>query len=213
MGRRGSLGLMAVGAAAAILVTSQVPLARAIAAPARPTILGARADLALGTLTIDGRGFGSGPAPEVSLGGTRLTVSSSTDDTLVAGLPPGLAPGSLLLVVGQGSRSDTFAATIPATDIVTASGIEIRSTASDVQIVAGSSLITVDPAGGVHIQSNGAIDVDAGGALNLSGNSVHITSAGTLRLSAPSVDIAASGTANISASGTMNVTGSLIRLN
>ena len=212
IGYRRGLALAAAMAAALMAVSQAPPVASVLAAAPRPTILGARADLALGTLTISGRGFGG--VSDVALGGAPLAMSSVTDDTIVADLPPGVPPGSLLLTVGAGNRADSFAATIPATDIVTASGITIRSTASDVQIAAGTSLITVDPAGGITITSPGRISLDAHGELALRGNSVRIDSASTLRLAgASSIDVISSGNANVNAAGAMTIRGSLINLN
>ena len=211
IGHRRGLALAAAMAAVLMVAPPAPPASSAFAAAPRPTILGARADLGLGTLTISGRGFGG--VSDVVLGGAPLAVSSVTDDTIVAALPPDVQPGSLLLIVGAGNRADTFVATIPATDIVTTAGITIRSTASDVQIAAGTSLITVDPAGGITITSPGRILLDAQGELALRGNSVRIDSASTLRLAAPSVDVSASGTANITAAATMTVTGALVRIN
>lgn len=186
-----------------------------LAAPGRAVILGATPDLAADTLTIHGRDLApGGEAPEVTLGGVALGVASATDDTVVAELPPGVAGRNHLLVVGSGNRSASAAVWIPGEGIVTRAGIRIESTESDVRVIAGSSRITVDPAGGIRIQASGPLALDSAGALTLRGSSVRIDSATTLRLgAAAAIDVVSSGTANVSAAGTVNVTGALIRLN
>ena len=114
--------LLACAAAGALLVTTGGQLARSgYAAPPRPTILGVRADLVADTVTITGSGFGV-EAPPVALGGVPLTVTSSTEDTIVAALPEGSAGGNHRLVVGAGNRSDTADVWIPGEGIVTRAG-------------------------------------------------------------------------------------------
>jgi hypothetical protein len=204
------------GAALALLAAAAGgPLRSGFAAPRHPTILAAIPDLAAGTLTIEGRDLArGGEAPDVTLGGAALVVVSASEETVVAELPPDAAGRNHLLAVRTGGhRMDSAAIWIPGEGIVTRGGIRIESTESDVRILAGASRITVDPAGGILLQSAGPMTLDAQGALSLRGNSVRIDSATSLRLAAPTIDLAASGNANVSAAGTMNVTGALIRLN
>ncbi|MGB6721241.1 MAG: IPT/TIG domain-containing protein, partial [Terracidiphilus sp.] len=53
----------------------------------------------LGTqITINGTGFGT-RVPKVSLGAAALTVTASTDTSITANLPTGIAPGAYLLTV------------------------------------------------------------------------------------------------------------------
>jgi hypothetical protein len=192
---------MAVAAAAALVA----------AAPARPTILGVRSDLVLDTVTITGHGFGD--APEVTLGSTALVVTSATDDTIVAQLPEGVAGANHLLAVASGNRADTAAIWIPGEGILTRGPILVESTESNVRVVAGGSRVTVDPAGGVKVESTGPITLDAQGELRLKGTSVRIDSATTLRLNAgTNLDVAASGAADIHSAATMTIRGSVINL-
>lgn len=84
-------------------------------APVPPLILSATADLPGETLTIRGRGFGDA-LPAVHLGGADLAVLSSSPFEILAGLPPGLEPGSYLLTVRRAGRhgrgSDAFEVTL-----------------------------------------------------------------------------------------------------
>jgi hypothetical protein len=182
------------------------------AAPARPAIQGVKSDLVLDTLTVTGHGFGD--AAEVTLGGTPLVVASSTDDTIVAELPAGVSGMNHLLAVTAGSRSDTANVWIPGEGILTRGPILVESTESNVRVVAGGSRITVDPAGGVRIESTGPINLDAQGELRLKGNSVRIDSATSLRLNAgTTLDAGANGAADLHSAGTMTVRGAVINLN
>lgn len=208
-----------------------------LAAPPRPTILAAAPDLAAGTLTIHGHGLaGGGTAPQVTLAGADLVVVSATDETVVAELPPGSAGRNHLLVVRSGNRSDSAAIWIPGEGIVTRGAIRIESTESDVRVIAGGSRVTVDPAGGIRIESTGPLDLRTSGALDLRGQSVTIRSATGLTLEAGlgmtakanTMDVEATSVMNLKAGGQMNldaavidvaaqgtasVTGSLVRLN
>jgi hypothetical protein len=58
----------------------------------------------------------------------------------------------------------------PLGGIVTPSGITIQSTGSNVLVIAGTSQITVDPSGGVTIQSS-AVTINSTGHLNVSADS------------------------------------------
>ena len=206
--------VFAAGAAALALITAGIATRSGFAAPPRITILSAAPDLAARTLTIQGRGLVNGSeATTVTLGGVALEVTSATDETLIAELPEGVAGRNHLLAISAGNRAESTVIWIPGEGIVTRAGIRIESTESDVRILAGGARITVDPAGGVRIQSAGAIDVAAGGVLSLRGNSVTVDSATTLALRAPTIDVNGSGTTTVRASGTMTVTGSVIRLN
>jgi hypothetical protein len=71
----------------------------------------------------------------------------------------------------------------PLGGIVTASGITIQSTGSNVLVIAGASQITVDPSGGVTIQSS-SVTINSTGNLNISADS-------TLSLDADAVEIQA----------------------
>ena len=210
--RRAALAAAAPCALLAVIAAGHVRTG--LAAPRAATILSAVPDLAADTLTIHGRDLAAGGgAPEVTLGGVALTVTSASDETIVAELPPGAAGRNHLLVVGSGNRAASAAIWVPGEGIVTRGGILIQSMESDVRIVAGSSRVTVDPSGGVRIESAGPLTIDAQGALNLRGSSVRIDAATSLRLAAPAIDVNASGTANVNAAGTMTVTGALVRIN
>ena len=204
------------GVAAAALVLLAVAAVRgpvSLAAPARPAILAVRANLVEDTVTITGTGFGQ-EAPPVSLGGVPLVVTSSSETELVAELPEGSAGANHRLVVGAHNRVDSADIWIPGEGIVTRGGIRIESTESDVRIVAGLSKVTVTPAGGIRIESNGPVALDSQGALTLRGNSVRIDSATSLKLNAgTSLEGAANGVADIRSSGAMTIRGSVINLN
>lgn len=58
-------------------------------------------------LVISGSSFGS-TTPVVELQGVSLAVSSSTDTQIQTSLPAGLVPGTYLLTVARGNKSDTF---------------------------------------------------------------------------------------------------------
>ena len=91
----------------------------AVAAPGSPpqlVIVSAKADVAAGTLTIDGDSFGDSQ-PVVALNGMPLVVVSATPSEIVADLPPGLAPGTYLLTVSRGparTQFDSFDVTLGA---------------------------------------------------------------------------------------------------
>jgi hypothetical protein len=59
-------------------------------------------------ITIDGQGFGN-RTPNVTLGGTSLTVATSSDASIVADLPAGIAAGAYLLVVSNTDHHDPHA--------------------------------------------------------------------------------------------------------
>jgi IPT/TIG domain-containing protein len=190
------------------------------AAPPRPTILGVRSDLAADKVTITGTGFGV-DTPQVTLGGIELVVDSSTDDTIVAALPAGVAGANHLLVVGSGNRSDSRTVWIPGEGIVTRNGIRIESTELDVNVIAGASRITVDHLGKVTIRASGDLEINAGGSLDLRGNAVSIRSgsgmtvnAGTaLNLSSSTAVNANAPTVNVTGQGLVNVVGGVVRIN
>ena len=69
-------------------------------------------------------------------------------------------------------------------DIDAPEGITIQSTSSNVLIVAGPTRITVDPSGGVTIESTTNVTVAAEGDLDLSGRNVNISAANDLLMSA-----------------------------
>lgn len=58
-------------------------------------------------LVIVGSNFGN-TAPVVQLQDLTLAVSRSTDTRIQASLPPGIVPGTYLLTVTRGNKSDTF---------------------------------------------------------------------------------------------------------
>lgn len=80
----------------------------------------------------------------------------------------------------------------------TPGNVTIESQGGNVVIVAGTSKVTVHPAGGVTIQSNGNLSVEARGTLSLSGNAVNITSSSAITISTP---------------GLLGLTGGLVTLN
>jgi hypothetical protein len=83
--------------------------------PSTPQILGVQADTTNNLLLIQGVVLPSGSAPVVTLGGTQLTVTSFSDIDITANLPSGLAPGSYLLLVGDGGpHFAQFAVTVGA---------------------------------------------------------------------------------------------------
>jgi hypothetical protein len=86
----------------ALLSVLVVLAAGAFAPPAwaapKPIILATQADLAAGTLTIQGENFGA-VAPIVKLGGQALVVAQSSPTEIVATLPPGLTEGTYVLGV------------------------------------------------------------------------------------------------------------------
>jgi hypothetical protein len=63
-----------------------------------PVIVNVTENTAGTQITIDGHDFGTG-TPKVYLGATALTVDSSTETTITAELPSGVAPGAYLLKV------------------------------------------------------------------------------------------------------------------
>jgi hypothetical protein len=73
-------------------------------------------------LVINGSHFGTGPA--VTLNGSSVTVSNSSDATIVVQVPPSLGPGSYMLVVtnGQTHQTGTSVATIGAVGPMGAQG-------------------------------------------------------------------------------------------
>jgi alpha-tubulin suppressor-like RCC1 family protein len=74
--------------------------ARGTPGPAGPALItSAAADASL--LTVSGSNFGTGPT--VTLGGTSLVVTSSSSSQIKATLPPGINPGSYLLIVTSGT--------------------------------------------------------------------------------------------------------------
>ena len=218
MGITASRATSVVVAAAFLLVAAaQAREAHPVAAaPSRLAILGARVDRDAGTLTITGRGLAAGSAaPSVTLGGAPLVVSSASPDTIVAQLPASVEPGSLLLTVAlpQGNQSDSFSLAIPATDIVTPAGIRIESTGSDVRIIAGTSRITVDPSGGVTIDTDD-LEVRAAGAIDMRGQSVDIQSATSMTLRAgTTLTVDGGAAANVRSQGQVEVRGSIVKLN
>jgi type VI secretion system Hcp family effector len=81
-----------------------------------PVIISASADLEAEQLTIRGLYFGRA-TPHVTLAGKELAVLSSSPFEILAGLPPGIEPGSYLLTVCQrhrSKRSEPFEVTIGA---------------------------------------------------------------------------------------------------
>src|SRR5262245_4507809 len=80
----------------------------ALASGGLPVINSAHGDLATGLLTIHGESLGS-QVPFVWLAGARLTVTSATDDEVVAVLPDGLASGDYLLIVARRPTGIPFA--------------------------------------------------------------------------------------------------------
>lgn len=64
----------------------------------------------------------------------------------------------------------------PQGGIVSSDEIEIESTGDYIKLIAGDSIITIDPSGGITIESTGDITIDSKGALNLQGETVSITS-------------------------------------
>jgi hypothetical protein len=190
-GYRRGLGL-AGAAVLAVGAVSWQPLS-ADAVPPTPLILSAQADTERGSLTIRGRNLGSVATPPlVTLGGAVLVVREVSAEAVVADLPPRVAAGSHLLMVGQGplgKNPDRFSANIPSGELVTPAGIRIESSGSDVLIVAGDSRITVDPAGGVTIEGAGAVSVRAGGTLSLRGSTVTLRSDTSLSLIAPVINL------------------------
>jgi hypothetical protein len=83
--------------AAIVLIST---LAMPVLAESAPVINGAYVDWTTGTITIEGTGFGTG-SPVVTLGGSPLTVQSSSSTLIVASIPAGLPEGSSLLTVQQ----------------------------------------------------------------------------------------------------------------
>jgi hypothetical protein len=204
---------LATAALALAFAAGQYPVVQSVlAAPTRPVILGVRSDLVNDTITITGRDFGDAPA--VTLGATPLVVTSAGDASIVAELPAGVSGMNHLLAVAAGNRSDQTTIWIPGEGILTRGPIAVESTESNVRIVAGTSRVTVDPAGGVQIDSAGPLTLNAGGALTLRGTSVRIDSATSIRLNAAtSLDLSSNATARLASGGVMTVTGSVIRLN
>jgi hypothetical protein len=209
--RRGLI--LAVAAAAILGIGSWRPTA-ADSEPDRapdPLILGAQADLDRGTLTISGLSLGSAAnPPAVALGGHALVVLEASAQTVVAELPAEATPGTHLLVVARGLRSDRFAALIPASGLVTPAGILVESTGADVRIKAGNSHVTIDRTGGIVIESTGALKVTSAGALDLKGRTVTLTSDTSLAIRGLTVDVNGTATTAIRASGAVSVAGGTV---
>jgi hypothetical protein len=94
---------------------------------------------------------------------------------------------------------------LPDGGIVTATGITIRSISSNIQIIAGSSTITVDPTGGVTIQGS-KVQVTSSGDLNLRGDKVNITSDHDMTLtSGTTLSATAGGNATIKSNTTLKL--------
>ena len=157
--------------------------------------------------------------PRVSLGGVALSVKEASPTVVVAELRPDAPAGNHLLVVSlgsQASRSDRFAAHIPGNELVTPAGIRVESTGSDVRIKAGNSHVTIDPSGGIVIESAGPLTVSSTGALDLRGRTVAVTSdssmtiraTGDLNLIGMNVNANAAINANTTAANTVAIQGS-----
>jgi len=59
-------------------------------------------------ITINGRNFLNGNPPEVTLGGTPLTVISATDTVIIAELPAGVMEGDYVVTVTTGTSAHQF---------------------------------------------------------------------------------------------------------
>jgi len=75
--------------------------------PNAPTIVNAAENSAGTQIVISGTGLGSTPLA-VTLGAANLTVSTYSDTSITANLPPGTVPGTYLLTVQAGKNSASF---------------------------------------------------------------------------------------------------------
>ncbi|MCB0331299.1 MAG: hypothetical protein KDD70_16630 [Bdellovibrionales bacterium] len=99
-------------------------------------------------------------------------------------------------------------------ELITPSGIIIRSTADSVSILTDENSILMDPIGGITLSSSRDINISTIGALNLEGASVSVRShTNTLIQSDISTDINSNVTSSVSAGAIMEIQGSLVKIN
>lgn len=70
-------------------------------------VTSAAVDYGVGKLYVNGANFGSG-IPAVKLNGTAVQVLTATPTSIIAIIPPGIAPGSYLLTVQSGNGATEF---------------------------------------------------------------------------------------------------------
>jgi uncharacterized protein (DUF2345 family) len=71
-------------------------------------------------------------------------------------------------------------------NLETSTGIRVQSNEDGIQIIAGSSVIVIEPSGNIFIESVGDLSLYAGGSLILEGQNVTIASANDLNVEAGS---------------------------
>ncbi len=118
-------------------------------------------------------------------------------------------PDETLTVDGDAKISGDI---IPNGKIIAAGTITIQSRNEKVIILAGTNKITIDPSGGVTIESNN-ITLSATGNLNLTGNNVKISGNAIDITSAGNMNLKSSATLKSEAGATNTIKGALVTIN
>jgi hypothetical protein len=125
------------------------------------------------------------------VGNAQVAGQLNADGNLTAGGAMNASSGSTSGNFSVGNDLNVTGQLAPNGGIVTSGGITIQSLGNNVLIIAGTSQITVDPTGGVTIQSN-LVQINAADNLLL-------TAANTLSIDAADVTIHGSNNLNLSA--------------